>query len=467
MSTVINYFAKFVMILLKGNEKEISEHKMIFIDDLKTKKEKQIRLFLNSINNTFKYILTSSNYILTHQKIKIIPSENINNISNDSESRIKYIKRIYDFPYITKFNNIDNQIDFLINIKNILKNQFNEDKIDIKSFSISQLNQRIINSIKNIFEDKYINSFKENIEILENNFYSDEDEYSDECFYIDENFDEKEYIKIMNNFYYVFCLIPKKKDLLNYKYKLKSFLPDYISKKLNIETKNIFISFNKKNNFIDSFIKTKKFSNYSIKTIIKNYPEMYELYQYKIIYDNILNNDKKDYFDYNGNTINPNSSYNAFRGTEKYDPPYGWFGIGLNVINDYKEKDWLENKTNGSKWAIAYHGVGQYLSSNQVKEALTNIILNNALIPGKSQNYKNYEDIRNPGNKIGEGVYLTPSINLAEKFSGLISIKGKRYKVVLMARVLIEKIREPKDIKFWILDQKYIRIYRILVKEIK
>ena len=36
-----------------------------------------------------------------------------------------------------------------------------------------------------------------------------------------------------------------------------------------------------------------------------------------------------------------------------------------------------------------------------------------------------------------------------------------------MARVLIEKIREPDDIDYWILNKEDIRIYRILVKEIK
>ena len=35
-----------------------------------------------------------------------------------------------------------------------------------------------------------------------------------------------------------------------------------------------------------------------------------------------------------------------------------------------------------------------------------------------------------------------------------------------MARVLIEKIREPKDIEYWILNKDDIRFYRILIKEI-
>ena len=177
---------------------------------------------------------------------------------------------------------------------------------------------------------------------------------------------------------------------------------------------------------------------------------------------------KNKYFDFKGNNINPNSIYNIERRAEKYDPPYGWFGIGLNVINKYESnKDWLENKTNNGKWAIAYHGIGQYLPSNKVKEALINIITKDGLVPGKSQHFKNNKDKRHPGKEIGEGIYLSPSINLAEKYSGIISIKKKRYKVILMAKVLIEKIREPNEIQFWILDKKDIRIYRILVKEIK
>jgi hypothetical protein len=35
-----------------------------------------------------------------------------------------------------------------------------------------------------------------------------------------------------------------------------------------------------------------------------------------------------------------------------------------------------------------------------------------------------------------------------------------------MARVYIKGIREPEGSNFWILDEKYIRIYRVLFKEI-
>ena len=34
-----------------------------------------------------------------------------------------------------------------------------------------------------------------------------------------------------------------------------------------------------------------------------------------------------------------------------------------------------------------------------------------------------------------------------------------------MAKVLIDKIKEPEDINYWILNKDFIRFYRILVKE--
>jgi hypothetical protein len=68
--------------------------------------------------------------------------------------------------------------------------------------------------------------------------------------------------------------------------------------------------------------------------------------------------------------------------------------------------------------------------------------------------------------KVGEGIYLCPKIKIAEKYTGIISFNDKRYKVLLMAKVYIDEIREPENTNFWVLDEKYIRIYRVLFKEI-
>ena len=75
-------------------EKEKNIHKLIYIDTLKTEKGKKIQLFLNSLNNTIKYLLSSCSYILNNQTIQLIPLDNsFNNYNN--KSKIEYIKRIF------------------------------------------------------------------------------------------------------------------------------------------------------------------------------------------------------------------------------------------------------------------------------------------------------------------------------------------------------------------------------------
>ena len=69
--------------------------------------------------------------------------------------------------------------------------------------------------------------------------------------------------------------------------------------------------------------------------------------------------------------------------------------------------------------------------------------------------------------RIGTGYYLSNDINIAEKYTGIISFRKRKYKILLMAKVLIESIKEPDDGTFWIITKKEdIRIYKILFKEI-
>jgi hypothetical protein len=118
-----------------------------------------------------------------------------------------------------------------------------------------------------------------------------------------------------------------------------------------------------------------------------------------------------------------------------------------------------------SKWAIAYHGVGGRLPTKLVKDKLQKKI-KEGLKQGTSQTKCHSDDIRHPGKRIGTGVYLTPNINIAENYSGIISFNKERYKVALMSKIRIDKIRESKDINFWILNSKYIRAYLILLKKL-
>ena len=93
-------------------------------------------------------------------------------------------------------------------------------------------------------------------------------------------------------------------------------------------------------------------------------------------------------------------------------------------------------------------------------------ILKEALIPGEFQGKKNENDKRNYGKKVGIGNYLYQDIKVAEDKANIINLNGKRYKFIFMSRVKISEIREPEDINYWILDKDYIRIYRVLIKEV-
>ena len=351
------------------------------------------------------------------------------------------------------------------NINKILKEEFNENCLDIHYFYISEMNKKIIEFIKKIFIDQKVNIIKDALEIIE--FSSD---IQDEAFIKkDNNFqvDENEFSEKKNMFYYIINLVSQRDNIFFNKRNIKTVFINQLRNILSINENNIFLSFNNKNNFINSYIKTKEFNSLSLQIIHKYYPGFDQLYEFKIIFDNILKNKKyNDYLDYRGNTICPNSSYNYMRGTEQYNPPYGWFGIGLNVMGKYENNEWLENKSNSSKWAIAYYSVGQNCSSNKIKELINNIITKDGLNNGENQFKCSSQDKRHPGKNIDVGVYLTPDINIAEKYSGKITINNKKYKVVLMAKVLIDQIREPPDINFWITNKENIRLYRILVKEV-
>ena len=210
-------------------------------------------------------------------------------------------------------------------------------------------------------------------------------------------------------------------------------------------------------------MRTENFLNLSTEKIKNIYPNLEELYEYKNIFDYLIREcDIKDNIDCKGNFIITINTKDKTK--ERYYPPYEWIGIGLKVIGKYDNDEWLLNDSKDSKWAIAYHGVGGRLPTKLVKDKLQKKI-KEGLKQGRSQTKCHLDDIRHPGKIIGTGGYWTPNINIAENYSGIISFNKERYKVALMAKVRIDKIRESKDINFWILNSKYIRIYRILLKK--
>lgn len=156
------------------------------------------------------------------------------------------------------------------------------------------------------------------------------------------------------------------------------------------------------------------------------------------------------------------------RGGKPYNPPNGWNGIGLRVLDKYENNAWLGSNNSPDEWCVAYHGVGFGQSSDKVKEIIR-LIYSTSFKAGWRQKHQDCADICHYPNKVGAGVYCTPSIITAEEYAGISEVNGKKFKTVLMVRVKPNAIRmcQCEDAKdYWVVNgtTDEIRPYRILFK---
>ena len=187
----------------------------------------------------------------------------------------------------------------------------------------------------------------------------------------------------------------------------------------------------------------------------------------------------KNLFDSRGDLLIPNTTNILKRGSEDYNPPYGWLGIGLNISGKYNENKededgkWLLEKKH-SKWANAYLGFNQEKNSKNkiilktftIKDYLYDLVTKNEMLEIFERKI-DFDDIRHKSKKYEKGIYLNSKIENVENDSGLVTIDDKIYKFLLMVRVKIDEISQPKNKDVWVLDKKFIRVYRILLKETK
>ena len=158
------------------------------------------------------------------------------------------------------------------------------------------------------------------------------------------------------------------------------------------------------------------------------------------------------------------------RGGKPYNPPDGWLGLGLNVINKYDNgnNDWLACDGRPGEWCVAYHGACRSNSSDQIKQIIKPILQQN-LKPGAGQGCSGSNDIFHPGHTVGIGVYCTPNISTANGYAGKITVNGVRYQIAFMLRVKPDKIRAASN-DVWVLNAgngnfSEIRPYRFLIKK--
>ena len=268
-------------------------------------------------------------------------------------------------------------------------------------------------------------------------------------------------------------LINNKEEFENFKKELKRKL----SKDYHIPEDKIVVTFPQKGSFhVQVIFQSDEFNDLNVdefKEKFQNDDEFKELQYLKEIHTDIIMGGcklSKNQLDSRGNIIQGYGE-NEYRGGRPYNPPLGWIGIGLRVLDKYdNNNDWIGHSHSPGEWCVAYHGVGRGKTSEEVKN-ITGIIPKTTFKEGENQVHSTCENINKPGSKIGDGVYVTPNIKTACAYSGYSEINGSLYSTALMVRVKPDAIRQcncdwAND--YWVVNgtTDEIRPYRILYKKI-
>ena len=286
-----------------------------------------------------------------------------------------------------------------------------------------------------------------------------------------------------------------------YKFKKYKFIFDFGEEKNNILLSNQM----EQNKFnITLAYKLKSLLNVDIKDIVMTNPRkgsykitaVIKKSNFNELMDNQLLNQLNQKQEYNNHLINVEKSIllngcklnramldkrgdrnsgwgiNELRGGKPYNPPLGWTGFGLRVLDRYDGGDntWIDFKNNPGEWSVAYHGIGASLSGQVNLNNLGNPSFNNMMLNTVfRQQFKDEGDRYHPNQKVGEGVYMTPYPNIMEQYCNTYNIQGKKYKIGLMCRVMPDKIRCPTSTEdYWVINgtDNEVRPYRILIKEV-
>ena len=383
-------------------------------------------------------------------------------------------------------------------------------------------------TIKNFYGDKGSDKTIDNIPPIPNN---DNNYYNNKSMEIAKtelnNYEEKKFLennKKIFDYYYsrATILLNLKKDIIYPNLDLNDFNSHVNFLK---EINRIFLDYNK-NNIVSEYYANDDLKKKILEVVYYNTKEKIKKFEFFRIFDYVFNmekyslnnNDKKiinfpneiqniqnillklenkfkelisiknfmiencnfkKEFDSRGDLIIPNTSNVLKRGTEDYNPPYGWIGIGLNISGKYNENEddkdgkWIFEKKD-SKWANAYLGFNQENNSNNkiilktftIKDYLYDLVTKNEMLEIFERKV-DFDDKRHWIKKYEKGIYLNSKIENVENDSGIVTIGDKIYKLLLMVRVKIDEISQPKNKDVWVLDKKFIRVYRILLKETK
>ena len=261
--------------------------------------------------------------------------------------------------------------------------------------------------------------------------------------------------------------------------KFKETLKTKISEDYKVPKEKIIIAFPQRGSFhVQLIFQSDEFNNLDTDEFERKFQgdkRYSELCKLKKVHSGLIMNGchlSKYQLDSKGNRFS-GWPKNEKRGGEPYDSPEGWIGIGLKVFDKFFDDRWLDMRNIPGEWVVAYHGVGNGLQADEIM-GIPGAIIGMGFKAGKRQAHKDCNDFYHPGQKVGEGVYCTPLIKVAEAYAGICKIKNKKYKIVIMARINpkarrhCDDCQESKQYQYWVVNgtTDEIRPYRILFKEV-
>ena len=413
-------------------EKELNEEEIRIKKGLDKNQEKKLQKMIyerkkqmeNIIDNTLKYSNTIDNKKL-YQDIstlgKMLKEDMMDEIDLNPDNFIDIGKALDSpdskfFPLAVLANNLE-KAGILVLLEK-----------DAKSSNLQDaLFKLIFNGIA--YQKKIIISYE--LDEGENHMILNNDEYR-------KNFIDKEYKKLSN-----LLKIPKEyMNICNFdtdsvKYEL--FISEkFVNKEMN---NDIFIT----NSFYEKIIN--KLNEYSASENIKINAQISPLIEAMRL--------NLDLFDSRWNK-NSGWSQGETRGGLPYDPPLGWNGYGLKVLNKYEDDEWLGNTGEDGEWCVAYY------NTNIIDFAES--LLNSKSLPSKREAHQgcNNKNKNCSNEKVGIGVYVTPKIQLAEDNT----VANNDYKCLFMCRINPTKFRTC-DFDYWVVEQSDsdIRPYKLLIKK--
>ena len=198
-------------------------------------------------------------------------------------------------------------------------------------------NQKQIESNNQLFEE----------DIKYNEFYYEFDEYSDSQIKNDVSFYDMERATCPNYFIYKIFFVSNTKILFSDKNELIERMNEILTENID----KLLFSYGDKIDFVHNAIKSDKFDP---NLDVIQFSNLEEIKLIKSLINKFIGIENSDY---RGNCLYFNTSGNIKRGSEIYDPPYGFLALGIKVIGKYNDDNWLTCKNEYSEWAIAYHPI--------------------------------------------------------------------------------------------------------------